>query len=537
LNSLRKQLNKWVLILLAITLVATLAACGNNSSNEPAKEVTTDKPANTAAEKPKEEPKKDPVTLRIELFDRNNTPPGAEPITNNFFTRYAQEKFGDPNNIKLEYVTVPRSEEVDKLNVLMAANQAPDLSFTYDTPTIQRYVKDGGITDLGPIIDEHGSNLKKVLGDNVMSYGQFEGKQYAVVARRVIEAQVTTYIRQDWLDELMLPVPTTTEEFYNTMVAFKKAHPEAIPYGGQTDFFHTSALRYSFFDWNNITAKDLYANPDWALPGNKEAFQFMNKLYSEGLIDKDFPLGMGKDTNQFAKNMANGLMGAATTNTNEPVIMGYLAESIKNNPKAVYTVIDPFSDANGKTPKPAYSPNGIYLIVPKASERAVEVVKYLDWMAMPENIIAFQNGTEGETFKYVDGVPKSLENDAAKNLLYNYADYCMILNGKYVSNDDQLLNIAANASDPIYSDFTIKSIDTGMKDGITKARVLATVDSEVKLATVLKKKSEEDMFVKILTAKPADFDKVYEAEVKDYLKIGGQEMMDEKQAKYDAEYN
>nr|WP_102716187.1 extracellular solute-binding protein [Paenibacillus castaneae] len=521
-------------IILVVSIIAGCSGKANDPVNSPSTSNTgsNEKPA----DKPKDEPKKDPVTLKIELFDRNNTPAGGDPITNNFFTKYVQENFGDPNNIKIEWVTVPRSEEVDKLNVLMAANQAPDLVFTYDTSTVERYVRDGGLTELGPYIDQFGENLKKVLNEDVLSYGVFQDKQYSIVAKRVISAQVSTFIRQDWLDELSLPVPTTTDEFYDTLVAFKKAKPKAIAYGGQTDFFHMSALRYSFWEWDKISDEDLFANPDWVMPGNKNAFQFLNKLYNEGLIDKDFPLGIGKDTNQFQKNMVNSLIGAGSTNTNEPVYMGYLAELMTNDANAKITLIDPFKDSRGKTPKPSYTPNGIYIIVPKTSQRAEEVVKYLDWMSKPENIVRMQNGTEGETFEYVDGIPKTLDNDAAKNLLFNYFDYCIILNGKYVSNDDNLLNIAANASDPIYKDFTIASIDTGSKDGVVKPRVLAPIESEIKLATTLKKKSEEDMFVKIITAKPEKFDAVYEAEVKDYMKIGGQEVMDEKKAKYQAQY-
>ncbi len=523
-----------VCVLFVVSIMAGCSSSKNNAADSSSSSAATS--SDKSSDTPKEEPKKDPVTLRIELFDRNNTPAGADPITNNFFTKYIQENFGNPNNIKIEWVTIPRSEEVDKLNVLMAANQAPDLVFTYDTPTVERYSKDGGLTDLGPIIEKYGTNLKKVLNDDVLSYGVFEDKQYAIVAKRVISAQISTIIRQDWLDELKLPVPTTTEEFYDTLVAFKKAKPKAIPYGGQTDYFHTSPLRYSFWEWDKITEQDFYANPDWVMPGNKEGLRFLNQLYNEGLIDKDFPLSIGKDTNQFQKNMVNGLVGAASTNTNEPIYQGYLAESIAKDPNTKFTIIDPFKDAQGKTPKPAYTPNGIYLLVPKASKRAEEVVKYLDWMSQPENIIRLQNGTEGETYELVDGVPKTLDNDAAKNLLYNYSDYCMILNGKYVSNEDNMLNIAANASDPNFKDFTIASIDSGTKDSMTKVRILRSIESDVKYGTTLKKKQEEDMFVKIVTASPSKFDAVYDSEVKDYMKIGGQAVMDEKRAAYEAEY-
>src|SRR5690606_36963252 len=80
------------------------------------------------------------VTLRIALFDRNNTPHGAPPLTNNFMTQYIQEHFGDPNQIRVEFVTIPRAEEVSRLDVLMAANQAPDIIFTYDLPTLYKYI-------------------------------------------------------------------------------------------------------------------------------------------------------------------------------------------------------------------------------------------------------------------------------------------------------------------------------------------------------------------------------------------------------------
>jgi putative aldouronate transport system substrate-binding protein len=534
---LAKTSRKWLTLVTAIVMVLSiLSACSSKNS-----EGASSAPAGSAGSSsaPSAEAKKDPVTLKIELFDRNNTPAGAEPITNNFFTRYIQENFGDPNNIKIEWVTVPRSEEVDKLNVLMAANQAPDLVFTYDIATVRRYARDGGLTDLGPYIEQYGQNLKKVLGDDVLSYGIFEGKQYAVVAKRVIDAQVSTFIRQDWLDELGLPVPTTTEEFYNTLVAFKKAKPNAIPYGGQTTHFQTSPIKFSFWEWDKITDEDIYAVGDyhWVMPGNKEAMRFLNKLYNEGLIDKDFPLSIGKDTNQFQKNMVNGLIGAGSTGTNEPVYQGYLAEMIKNNPGAKVTVINPFKDARGKTPKPVYSPNGIYILVPKASEaRAAEVIKYLDWMAQPENIIRLQNGTEGETFEFVDGIPRTLDNDAAKNLLYNYFDYCIILNGKYVSNEDNLLNIAANASDPNFMQFTVDSIATGSQDGVVRPRVLKTIESEIKYGNTLTKLSEEDMFVKVVTAPVNKFDEIHDAEVAKFLKSGAQEVIDEKRAAYREEY-
>ncbi|OUS76640.1 ABC transporter substrate-binding protein [Paenibacillus sp. MY03] len=527
---------KWSAGLMAVAVsTSILAGCSGNDTggNEPSSKPTTNPTSNPATEAPKS----DPITLRIELFDRNNTPAGAPPITDNFMTNYIQENFGDPNNIKVEFVTVPRTQEVEKLNVLMAANQAPDLVYTYDTPTVQKYVKDGGLTDLGPYLEQFGQNLKTVLGETVLNYGKFEGVQYAIPARRVLLPESTTIMRQDWLDEVGLPIPTTTDEFYNTLKAFKEKKPgksgdKVIPYSN-IDPFHSKPLQYSFWEWDKISDADLYATPDWLLPGNKEAFRFMNKLYNEGLIDPDFPLTMNKDFQKFQKDLINGVVGSGTANTNEPVYQGYLAEVSKADANAKVVPINPFTTPDGKTPKALYSPNGMYIFVPKTSKNAEAVVKYLDWMAMPENFIPLQNGTEGKTYEMVDGVPQVLDNEEAKQTLYNYTDYAIILNGKLASSTDEKLNLAVNASDPNYKDFTVASFEMGTKDGVIKPSVTTPIQAEIKYATTLKEKTDE-IFVKVITAKPADFDKVYDNEVNDYMKIGGQEVMDEKRQAFEA---
>jgi putative aldouronate transport system substrate-binding protein len=471
------------------------------------------------------------TTLTIELFDRNNTPAGAPPITDNFMTQYIQKNFGDPNHIDVEFVTVPRSQEVERLNVLMAANQAPDIVFTYNEPAVSNLANQGKLTNLSSLLEQYGQDLKEVLGDEVLSAGVFNGEQFAIPAKRVLTAHSTTFIREDWLQEVGLAIPETTEQFYNALKAFKEKKPgkygdDIVPYG-LIDYFHTTPLQYSFWDWDLITEEDLYANPRWMMPGNKEAFRFLNKLYHEGLIDPNFALQMDKDTQQFQKDLISGRIGAATANTNEPVYMGYLGELEKNDPDAILTPIDPFTSASGKKTKPLLTKHGMYIMIPKNSKNAEAAMKYLNWMSQPENFITLQNGIEGKTYKIEEGLPITLENESTKIVMYNYFDYCIILNGKFVSNTDELLNIKANASDPKYEEFTVNSIEYGMNDGIVTPRVDATILSEIKYSTILNEKKDE-IFVKVITALPEEFDAVYDKEVEEYLRIGGQQVIEEK---------
>lgn len=114
-----------------------------------------------------------PVTLKISVFDRGVT--GQTPVDNNYWTDWIQENFGNPRNINLQWVVIPRSEEVAKLNTLMASGEAADICFTYSEPVITNFVKQGGLVELTDLIDKHGPNIKAYLGEELLKYGIFEG--------------------------------------------------------------------------------------------------------------------------------------------------------------------------------------------------------------------------------------------------------------------------------------------------------------------------------------------------------------------------
>lgn len=286
--------------LTAIMGVSLLAGCSNDSKNNTASEGA---PAYESAKR---------VTLKVEVFDRGNSP-APHTITNNYLTKLVQEKFGDPNNIDVEFVPIQRSEEVTKLNVLMASNtDVPDIVFTYDSSVFYRYAQQGGLTDVGEILDEYGPNLKKFIGEDTLAFGQLEGQQYAIPGKRAITGRYSSYIRQDWLDKLGLPVPTTTDELYTTLKAFKEKDPgnlgsKNIPMGMALAPAQFETLIFSFM---KPISGDLTYSQRYELPlheGFKDALQFLNKLYNEGMISKDFSLD--EDKTQLAKDIQNGNVG------------------------------------------------------------------------------------------------------------------------------------------------------------------------------------------------------------------------------------
>src|SRR5690606_8860148 len=113
-STMRIPTRKSMMTILILIVVAALALTGcmnNNTGSSTDTGSSNVKTGNEGTDSPANEPKGERITLKVELFDRNNTPAGEPPITDNFMTKYVQENFGDPNNIDVEFVTVPRAEE------------------------------------------------------------------------------------------------------------------------------------------------------------------------------------------------------------------------------------------------------------------------------------------------------------------------------------------------------------------------------------------------------------------------------------------
>ncbi|MNO24500.1 Lipoprotein LipO precursor [compost metagenome] len=522
---------KWASPAMAVVLISSmlLSAC---SSKEDAAS------GNAASDASK------PATLKVELFDRGNSPAGYT-ITDSYLTRLVQERFGKPNNIDVQFVPVPRSEEIQKLNVLMASqSEVPDIVFTYDSGTFNRYAEQGGLTDLTGLLDQYAPNLKKFLGEDTLAYGQYKGQQFALPGRRLVLGKYAGYVRQDWLDKLGLPVPQTTEELYTTLKAFKDKDPgntggKAIPFGVSLASAQYEPLLWSFIepltDEQRYTLTQQLGSNDYPtlLPGFKEGLKFMNKLYNEGLMSKDF--GLDKDKKQLWQNLQNGLIGFYTEDAGELYFTangGY--ENLQANvPGAVMTPVDAFTNSEGKHAKPAYAPNAMYVMIPKSSKNAEAALKYLDWMASDTNLFDMQYGVENENYTLVDGVPvvKADATQEAMDRIYNFGDLAIIVNGKF-AGDDAKNEAAYIAQTPEkYQADMRKSVEISNTDNIQPVRFDHPIEAEAKYGTALADKFQE-IIVKMTMIKPDQFDSTYDSMMKDYMASGGQAILDERTAAY-----
>ncbi|WP_438444196.1 extracellular solute-binding protein [Gorillibacterium sp. sgz5001074] len=519
-----------------LMVVSTLAACSSSDAQ------TSNSPKSTeSVSTPKEH-----RTLTVEVFDRGK--PGQPDLNNNYWTRYINDNFGKQYNATVKFVTVPRSQEVEKLNVLMASGEAPDVAFTYDSATVYKYVSQGGLTDLGSVLEKHGSSLKSYLGGDILKYGQFNGKQYAIPGKRTFLAGFNTFIRKDWLDKLGLPVPTTAQQFYDTMVAFKEKNPGkvsgVIPYGYSLSS-STPGVGFIMeaFKPSNLTEKQfatLQAQsvtlPPWNLPGYDKAVQYMNKMFNEGLISPNF--ATDKDGKQLDADISNGKVGAFYTNWDGPyrTAPGTYTNLKANVPGAELIPIDPWQNDAGKHPKQGYSPNGMFVLVPKFSKNADLAIQYLNWMVDPKNTLFLQNGKEGEDYNMVNGVPVQTGTTTSGDKMMTVAnnlDYDILSNGIELGSPEK--NVAAvSAGYPGFEKDVEKALKVSMTDYYAPYYYSMPNEADSKYRTQLTSLSAQ-MLAKLMFAKPAEFDSLYKSSVQQFMDQGGKAILDGYIQNYDAQ--
>src|SRR5690606_22934203 len=111
-------------------------------------------------------------------------------------------------------------------------------------------------------------------------------------------------------------------------------------------------------------------------------------------------------------------------------------------------------------------------------------------------------------------------------------DYTLIVNGIYLEDTQKI--IGANAfSYPENEHLYEAAYNLALRDGyVNPGAGLIPTDAEAKYSKVLDDK-ELEIYAQSITAKPEEFDNVWDSLIEEYLAAGGQEVMDQRAALWD----
>lgn len=248
---------------------------------------------------------KEPITLTV--FAPANTEGSWE---DNAQVKELEEATG----IHLEWQTCASSDNVqEKLSTMFASGEMPDIILTgvgsgnrYDKATEQALGEQGLVLPLNDYLDTVSVGYKQAFEEidglkeyittpdgNIYSLPNIDGSLH-------VQYNMKLWINTQWLDNLGLDMPTTTEEFYEVMKAFKEKDAngngdpnDEIPLstvtsgaGTQLDGFLmnpfqlTSETNKLYVDNGKVTFAP-------AQEGYKEGLKYLNQLYAEGLLNPE----------------------------------------------------------------------------------------------------------------------------------------------------------------------------------------------------------------------------------------------------------
>ncbi len=494
--------------------------------------------------------------ITVEVYDRGND--GGSDPTNNKYTKYIQDKMMELHNVEVEFVAVPRWTEVEQINNLLAAGDAPDICVTYDYPTIQTYANMGGVLDLASFVDDYKDQLPNLwdwLGETNLYWDKdpSTGTLWAIEAKLATSNRINTFVRKDWLDALGLAEPTTKQEFEDMLIAFRDNAEtllgddadKMIPYSVSYDVgWRAATLIESFID-PDISDREYYVNGfddrKFTEPGTKEGVRLLNKWYNDGLMWKDFALYGSGDTTE-DDMMKAGYVGAFTHNWDYPYRNG--EDSILSNLKrmvgedATYVVVDPFEDSKGTHTKFVSGPIDRKIFFPSTNDEPLASMLYLDFISAPETIEYLQIGDEGVTHNVLDdGAVEVIAatGDDIQNSGFNI-DYTITCNGLKLTDPEVTLKSTAHSYagiDPALVEEADKVANTDMRVG--KNVNVGAISAEEGMGPALSEKRDV-AYDNAVIAAPEEFDAVWDSNMEDYLSSGGQAIADERAEKWVATF-
>lgn len=491
--------------------------------------------------------------ITVEVYDRGND--GGTDPTNNMYTKYIQDGMLADYNVEVEFKAVPRWTEVDELNNLLAASDAPDICVTYDYATIQTYANMGGVYDLADLVESNKDitpNLWNWLGETNMLWDKdpYTGTLWAIEGKRATTNRINTFIRKDWLDKLELKEPTTKAEFEEVMKAFRDNADtllgadadKMVPYSISFDVgWRAATLIESFID-PAISDREFYVNgfDDRKLTenGTKEAVKLLNQWYNDGLLWKDFALYESGDTTE-DDMMKAGYVGAFTHNWDYPFRNG--DDSINANLKRIvgedakFIAIDPFEDSKGGHTKYVTSTAGDRKIFfPVTNDEPLASLLYLEWISDPEHIQYLQLGDEGVTHEVLEDGSYSViaaTGDPIMNSGFNI-DYTITCNGLNLK-DPALTELSISHSYAgIEPEIVAQANKIAQTDAVQEKHVnVGAIDSEEGMGTALAEK-RDIMYDQCVGCSVDEFEANWEKYLADYLSSGGEAIQKERDEKW-----
>ena len=361
----------------------------------------------------------------------------AEPITMSIFMRkhpwgdieYENNRaiawFEDRTNIMLDVVLTVGEENVQR-DLLLNSGDYPEMLIAANFSNLD--IMNFGLSQqvllpLNELIDEYGFEIKRVFeeiptfrADVTAPDGNIYGLP-GVEQCYHCQGAPKLWLNHAWLEKLGLDTPTTTEEFYQVLKAFKEGDPngngeaDEIPLTGCINTWLAEPERFlmNAFIYNDsahyLLIEDGVIDTAANKPEYRDGLRYIRRLYREGLIDSAaFTQGIDQ-LQQIGQNPGTVIMGAFTA--------GHVAMSIDLEDAErtrMYRATPPLEGPNGVrwgTFSDMSRFEGASAAITDKASNPAAVFRFLDFMFSLEATLTNAFGLEGEDWR--PGEPGELD--------------------------------------------------------------------------------------------------------------------------------
>jgi putative aldouronate transport system substrate-binding protein len=398
-------------IVCLLLLISILVGCSSKGDTQSVSATNTSQGASTSSTPA--------APVSIKMFNRVNA---AVVIDNNPVIAEA-EKLA---NVKLSVEAPPINNYVDKLQVLMAAGDLPDLIYNWGTAgngadsNMETWAKNGLLTPLDDKISKYPNlmkNITKEMWDGVKSVN--DGKIYVIPRPNVVN-HWGYMINQQWLDKLNLKAPTTLDEFTNVCKAFTKNDPDgngkpdtyclsfSAPSLGSNTIWNSSNFLASAFDLPIVNgAKDTDGTYKIRekMTGYIPFLTYLKQLHDEKLIDPEFLINKIYVDQDKLNQSRVGIIYA-----HQYAVMSNLAKDKESDKKYTYQAV--LKDSKGVASDWVTPAMWGGWMIPKSTKNVDSVLKFLDWGNTTEANTLFQIGLKGLTYDSYDAASKNISRTA-----------------------------------------------------------------------------------------------------------------------------
>lgn len=341
-------MKKLLALLLCLAMVATVfAACGDGSgsqsSSAPQSSQTGDSaPESSAAGGEESSEAGEPSGEAV-----NGTNPGnvlpivTEPVTltiakerhmldttKSYNEKASFKNITEETGLTLEFVELAAGTAAEKVPLMLAGGDMPDVFWALlsDAQILQNTTQlvplEGMLEDFAPnslkTYEELGTDWRTIaIAPDDHMYGMLS--RYESLYENTGDG--IQIINKKWLEAVNKEVPTTLDEYYEVLKAFKEQDPngngqaDEIPYCFAEDMWCASitndigmwGIGNGYGDTNsNFHIRDGKVSGTVNTPEYREYLEFFHKLYAEGLIDAE---GFSQNTEVFSNKIKNNQVG------------------------------------------------------------------------------------------------------------------------------------------------------------------------------------------------------------------------------------